>query len=105
MFTLKRNLDQLTKDPLEPKDKRRSFREKSGSTSNVDKDILHAKYIFCRKDKYFKNSRNREKLNSCAQFRADDKVRKASILKDDNQMLAICTGELIAKEAMYHGSC
>ena len=42
-----------------------------------------------------KNSRTRETLNSCTQFRADDKVRKGSILKDDTQILAICTGELI----------
>ena len=94
MFTLKRNLD-----------KRRSFREKGGSSSKVDKVILPAKCIFCRKEKYVKNSRTREKLNSCNQFRADDKVRKASILRDDTQTLVICTGELIAKEAMYHASC
>ena len=50
-FTLERNLDQLTKDPLEPKDKRHSFREKGGSTSKVDKDIFPAKCIFCRKKK------------------------------------------------------
>ena len=30
IFTLKRKLDQLTKEPLEPKDKGRSFREKGG---------------------------------------------------------------------------
>ena len=105
MFTLKRNLNQLTKDPLEPKGKRCSFREKGGSTSKVDTYFLTAKCIFCRKEKYVKNSRTKEKLNSCSQFRANDKVRKASILNDDTQILAICTGELIAKETMYHTSC
>ena len=54
---------------------------------------------------FSENSRTREKLNSCTQFRADDKVRKVSILKDDTQILAICTGELTDKEAMYHRSC
>ena len=94
MFTLKRNLDQLTKDPLEPKDKRCCFREKGGSTSNV----------------FFVERRSMSKIvelesNSCTQFRTDDKVRKASILKNDTQILAICTGELIAKEAKYHAPC
>ena len=70
ILNLKRNLDQLTKDPLEPKDKRRSFREKGGSTSKVDKDkvdknIFSAKCIFCRIEKYVKNCRTREKFNSC----------------------------------------
>ena len=60
---------------------------------------------FCRKEKYVKNSRSREKSNSCTQFRTNDKVRKASILKNDTQILAICTGELIAKEAKYHAPC
>ena len=105
MFPLKTNLDHLIEDPLEPKDKRRSFREKGGSANKVEKDILPAKCIFCRKEKYVKNSITREKVNSCTQFCADDKVRKASILKDHTQILAICTGELIAKEAKYHVPC
>ena len=54
---------------------------------------------------FSENSRTREKLSSCTQFRADDKVRKVSIPKDDTQILAICTGELTDKEAMYHPSC
>ena len=105
MFTFKRNLDQLTKDPLDSKDKRSSFREKGGSTGKRDKDVLPAKCIFCRKEKYAKNSRTREKLNSCTQFCADDKVRKASLLNDDAQILAICTSELTVKEAMHYASC
>ena len=105
MFTLKRNSDQLTQDPLDSKDTRRSFREKGGSTGKRDKDVLPAKCIFCRKEKYAKNSRTREKLNSCTQFCADEKVRKASLLQDDAHILEICTSKLIAKEAMYHVSC
>ena len=42
---------------------------------------------------------------SCCIDSINPKVRKASILKDDTQILAICTGELTAKEAMYHVSC
>ena len=42
---------------------------------------------------------------SCCIDSFNTKVRKASILKDDTKTLAICSGELIAKEAMYHVPC
>ena len=66
MFTLKRNLDQLTKHPLEPKDKRHSFREKGGLLAKWIKTFSLQNVFFVeRRKNYVKNSRTRENLNSC----------------------------------------
>ena len=69
------------------------------------KTVLPKKCIFCNKDKYKKNTRNREKLSSCMQIRADENIRKIATEKNDSKVLAITTDELISKEAHYHFSC
>ena len=47
----------------------------------------------------------KEKLLSCAKLRADDSIRKASLLRGDQWIAAITTDDLIAKEAKYHKTC
>ena len=41
----------------------------------------------------------------CAELRADDSIRKASLLRGDQRIAAITTDDLIAKEAKYHKTC
>lgn len=52
-----------------------------------------------------KNSRSREKLSSCMQICADDKIRKLATLRNDPTILTVTADELIAKEACYHRTC
>jgi len=44
-------------------------------------------------------------LVSCVQFRADKKIRQIAEKRNDNEILAIASDELIAKEAHHHASC
>ena len=67
--------------------------------------ILPTKCIFCKGQKYLKESNTREKLISCCQTRADTTVRNAAMIRDDSIALAITADELIAKEAFCHASC
>ena len=86
--------------------KRRSSRQSLGESSNTENTtILPKKCIFCMKDKYVKNSRNREKLSSCLQFRADESIRKLATKRNDSNIIAVATNDMIAKEACYHFTC
>ena len=67
--------------------------------------VNQKKCIFCNKDKYIKNSRNRERLSSCMQLLEDEMERKIATQKNDLKILAIIRNELIAKEACYHFTC
>ena len=68
--------------------------------------VLPKKCIFCNKDKYIKNSRNRESLSRCMQLKeADETVKTIATQKNDSKILAITTSDLIAKEACYHFTC
>ena len=81
---------------------------KSGRKSSrvcSKRTVLPKKCIFCNRDKYVKNTRNREKLSSCIQIRADENIRKVATQKNDAKVLAITTDELVAKEAHYHFTC
>ena len=39
------------------------------------------------------------------ELRADDSIRKASLLRGDQRIAAITTDDLIAKEVKYHKTC
>lgn len=39
------------------------------------------------------------------ELRADDSIRKASLLRGDHRIAAITMDDLIAKEAKYHKTC
>ena len=82
--------------------RRRSSRQNSGESGST---ILRKQCIFCKINKYTKNSRTRETLSSCIQIRADDKIRTLAKIRCDPEILAIASDELIAKEAHYHFSC
>ena len=49
--------------------------------------------------KIFEKPNTREKLVSCFQLQADNKVSRAEELKTDSIMLAVTSDELIAQEA------
>ena len=78
--SLTRNLTEGKQEEEEEEEvtpERRSSRQSSGqSSSSGSTTILTKKCIFCIKDKYVKNSKNREKLTNCLQLRADEMMRK-----------------------------
>ena len=62
--------------------------------------------IFCDKvSKYAKGKDVREKLIQCIDLRADENIRKTALAKNDSKLLAIVSGDLVAAEACYHGTC
>ena len=61
--------------------------------------------IFCNKTKLVRKTDTKEMLLSCVELRADDSIRKASLIRGDQRIAAITTDDLIAKEAKYHKTC
>ena len=112
-FTHKKQLHRIAKDPektIEENPRRRSGRDSTGSSSV----ILPSHCIFCKKDKYRSKSKTREKLQSCSEFRADDTVKNSALLHVKScldmtdiaeEVLALCSKDLISSEAKYHASC
>ena len=114
-FTLKKSLESLrfTEDH-ETKDTTNEKRQSVRDTTSSSSVILPLKCIFCKKDKYKPKTRTREKLQSCCEFRADDTVRKSALAHVTTcsgmadvaeQILAMCSKDLISSEAKYHASC
>ena len=67
-----------------------------------------------QKDELKAKSKTREKTHSCLEFRSDKKVRDSALLhikkstiisEVAQQVLAVCTTDLISSEAKYHASC
>ena len=84
--------------------KRQSSGEPTWNTSS--KTILPRKCIFCNKsDKYMKNTRNKEKLTNCVQLSADERIRTLAKNRNDTNIIATASDELIAKEVVYHFTC
>ena len=111
MFVLKRNLNKIQSESEQtdaPSDNHATDSRSKRSSTNIQTScgILSKECIFCKKEsKYLRGTNTREKLYSCAEIRADESVRKASLSRGDSRVIAICSDELIAKEAMYHKSC
>ena len=62
--------------------------------------------IFCSKAKYQRNSRKKEKLADCIEFRADSTIKKTALArKDDKILVTVMSKDLISSEAKYHQSC
>ena len=62
--------------------------------------------IFCDKvSKYVKGNNVREKLFQCIDLRADGKIRKTALARNESKMLAIVSLDLVTAEACYHGTC
>ena len=79
---------------------RSSIRQSTSATKDAGK--LDKICIFCQKQlKYINGSNSKEKLSSCMELRARQKVRKASAIKEYARIAATCSDELIAKEDMY----
>lgn len=83
----------------------RKSKRQASCDSNEGSSILPRKCIFCNTVKYIKASRTHEKLSSCMQIRADNKIRNLAIERNDTAVMAIASDELISKEACYHASC
>ena len=82
MFTMKRDLDKLKHKTLTNDDDAES--RKNARNANIslaahhDCGKLEKQCIFCKKQKYLKNSKTRETLLSCTMFCADEKIKQAS---------------------------
>ena len=60
---------------------------------------------YCAKGKSTKYVQGLERnLTTCMQFEADKRIREIAGQRNDNELLAITSDELIAKEAHYHAS-
>jgi len=98
----RRTFVNYTKETSNEPSNRSSLRGPRPATSS---GILPNVCIFCNGQKYLAKQNSREKLLSCCQLRADEKVRKAAMEKNDSNVLAITSDDIIAKEASYHASC
>ena len=112
LFTMKRDLEALSKQSKETvRDSPSKFRLSSRGLSRKSpmagpSRVYEAICIFCdKKTKYKKNSRTKETLIKCSEFRGDDSIRKAALHKKDQRILALASRELVAAEAHYHRSC
>ena len=61
--------------------------------------------MFCQQTKRVKGTETKEKLNLCVELRADKLIKEASLLYNDPRIAALCTDDLITKQAVYHKSC
>ena len=106
IVTMKRELDKLSIDePPEVQVKRQSFRKIScpNNARTLDKNC-----ILCppgKHSKFIKGTRTREPLVKCSELQADAKLREAATRRQDTEVLAIVSRELVAAEAWYHKSC
>ena len=109
LFTLKRDLQKLNsendKTLLSTSSNIRSSNRNSTSLQRRECEKLPFNCIFCQSTKRIKGTETKEKLNLCVELRADKLIKEASLLQNDPRIVALCTDDLIAKEAAYHKSC
>ena len=72
---------------------------------STERRVYDPVYIFCKKIKFMKNPKSREKLIQAVQLRADTTLRNCAILKNDARILVIISRDIVATEAHYHASC
>ena len=81
-------------------------RKSSRQTSNSSSTILPQICIFFGGDSQYKKGTNtREPLRCCAQLRVDQKLKAIATEQHNAKLIALTSGELVAKEARYHPSC
>ena len=107
LFTMKRDLNILKRKANEDTES-----EAGGSSApkrpcriSVEKRVYDTECIFCRRDKYVKGSKTREQLSQVVQLRADERLRECAIKKNDKDMIALTSRDIVAAEARYHFSC
>ena len=106
LFTLKRDIESLKRksdnsdDLLSDSTSRQSKRQSNNS------DIIYKKEcIFCKKTRYRKWSRSKENLTKSVDLRADNTLRQIAIEKQDTDIMAVTSRDIVAAEAHYHRSC
>ena len=102
---LEEALVESTEEPLLPSSSNATTLSCTGSRESTTRTVLPKECIFCNKDKYIKNFRNRGWLSSCMQLQASETVRKIATQKNDSKIRVIITNDLTAKEACYHFTC
>ena len=106
LFTLKRDLQKLNSENdkifLSTTSNIRSSNRNSTSSQRRECKKLPLNWTFCQQTKRVKGTDTKEKLNFCVQLRADKLIKEASLLHSDPRIVALCTDDLIAKEAAYH---
>ena len=61
--------------------------------------------MFCQKTKLVKGTNTKEKLYLCVEMRAHKVICEARLFYDNERIAALCSGDLIAKEAAFHKTC
>ena len=85
----------------------RSSNRNSTSSQCRECEKLPFNCRFCQQTwtKRVKGTETKEKLNLCVELRADKLIKEASLLYNDPRIAALCTDDLITKQAVYHKSC
>ena len=109
LLTLKRDLQKLNSENdktfLPTSSNIRSSNTNSTSSQHKECEKLPLNCTFCQQTKRVKGTETKEKLNLCVELRADKLIKEASLLHNDPRIAALCTDDLIAKEAAHHKSC
>jgi len=121
IFTMKAKLDTIEQDRLSTSLEAHCSTQSSQNIVSGTKQLtrrssdnkwagvlLPAICIFCDKaSKYMSSTRTRKELTKCCELRANSRIKKAAISKNDSRMLTLLSTGLdaIAIEAHYHRSC
>ena len=111
LFTLKRDMQKSNSENdktfLPASSNIRSSNRNSTSSQCRECEKLPFNCRFCQQTwtKRVKGTETKEKLNLCVELRADKLIKESSLLHNDPKIAALCTDDLIAKEAVYHKSC
>ena len=108
IFTMKKDLDRIFKangttgnPEFSMSQERRSSRGPLGKGNTYERICM-----FCnRESKYGKAQQRREKLIQCSDLRSDQRIRDVATARNDINILAIASRELVTAERCYHKSC
>ena len=104
LFTMKKDLEKLKKKEASNSESQAGKNVRSKSSTSRERGILEKRCIFCKTHKYLAHTKSREKLSSCMMFSADEKIKQASKIRKDSELMILTAADLIAKEACYHAS-
>ena len=107
LFTMKRDLDALKRKSQQADEasEDRCISKRPSRRSTSEARVYDQICIFCKKDKFLKGSKSREKLTQAVQLRADQTLRECATRKGDDKILSITNRDIVAAEAHYHVSC
>ena len=105
LLTMKRDLESIKRKREGTVDEESNPTKRQCRRPSTERTVYDPVCIFCKKIKFMKNPKSREKLIQAVQLRADTTLRNCAILKSDARILAITSRDTVAAEAHYHASC